>query len=325
MKTDNGGQQALVLAGELIEQAPQWFTRAIETEAEDCRVAYEQTHLTYRKWAGPSADAPNIVMVHGGGAHARWYDFIAPLITAKYNVISVDQPGMGDSGWLQKYNREIMADALITMIRDAGFASKPAIIAHSMGGLVSLICASHYHEELAALMICDYYVRPEYAHEEWYMDKDENGDYQPRPTRETRVYENFEQALSRFRLQPEQPCANQFIVDYVGAHSLREVDGGWTWKFDPHMYRDFPIGDDWTQVYRDLPLPLSAMFGELARDLDNISRDDLISYMQSLRPQSPHFDLLQARHHVLLDQPVAFASAVDQQMAAWQGQGVFGD
>ena len=71
MKTDNGGQQALVPAGELIEHAPEWFIQAIETAAEERQVAYEQTHLNYRKWTGPSADAANIVMVHGGGAHAR--------------------------------------------------------------------------------------------------------------------------------------------------------------------------------------------------------------------------------------------------------------
>ena len=89
------------------------------------------------------------------------------------------------------------------------------------------------------------------------------------------------------------------------------------------MYRDFPIGDDWPQVYRDLPVPIAAMFGELAREHDTLDRDELIGYMQSLRPQSPHFDLLQARHHVLLDQPVAFASAIDQHMATWHVQGVF--
>lgn len=325
MKTDNGGQQALVPAGELIEKAPEWFEQAIQNEAEECHVAYENTRLNYRKWSGPSADAPNIVMVHGGGAHARWYDFIAPLVTAKYNVISVNQPGMGDSGWLGEYNRDIMAEALITMIRDAGFTSKPAIVAHSMGAMVSILTAHKFHRELAALMICDYYVRPPHAHEEWYMEKDENGDLQPRPTRETRIYESFDAALGRFRLQPEQPCANQYIVDYVGGHSLREVEGGWTWKFDPHMYRDFTIGDDWPQIYRDLPLPVSAMFGELAREHDTIDRDELIGYMQGLRPQTPHFDLSQARHHVLLDQPVAFAAAINQQMAAWQAQGSFTD
>ena len=323
MRAHNGGQQGLLPDGELIDFQPEWFQKAIATPAKDKHADFNGAALHFRAWQGPSADAPNVVMVHGGGAHARWYDFIAPLVAPKYNVISVDLPGMGDSGWLQKYDRDIMAEGLIAMIRSAGFSSKPAIIAHSMGGMVSLMCAHKFPEELAALMICDYYVRPPHLHEEWYMEEDAEGNLRPRPTRDTRVYRDFETALERFRLQPEQPCANQFIVDYIGAHSLRELEDGWTWKFDPHMYRDFPIGNDWPQIYRDLPLPISAMFGELAREHDNVDRKELIDYMRELRPQSPHFDLLAARHHVFLDQPLAFAASVEQQMQNWQTQGLF--
>ena len=324
MKALNGGQQDLLPDGERIDAQPEWFQKAIAAPAEDKYATFQDAELHFRKWHSPSEDAQNIVMVHGGGAHARWFDFIAPLVSEKFNVISVDLPGMGDSGWLQEYNRDIMAEGLMAMIRAAGFTSKPAIIAHSMGGMVSLMCAHKFHDELAAIMICDYYVRPPHAHEEWYMEEDEDGNLRPRPTRDTRVYDDFDTALQRFRLQPEQPCANQFIVDYIGSHSLREVENGWTWKFDPHMYRNFPIGDDWPDIYKNLPIPLSAMFGELAREHDTILREDLIAYMQELRPQSPHFDLLAARHHVLLDQPVAFASSVEQQMQSWHAQGAFG-
>jgi hypothetical protein len=189
--------------------------------------------------------------------------------------------------------------------------------------MVSLITSHLYHSELAAVMICDYYVRPPHAHEEWYMEEDENGVMRPRQTRETRVYEDFETALARFRLQPEQPCANQFIVDFIGEHSLREVDGGWTWKFDPHMYQDFPMGTNWPEMYEGLSIPSAAMFGELSHDWENITRNDIITYMKTLRPTMPHFDLLAARHHVLLDQPLAFASSINQQMQNWQAQNIF--
>ena len=81
---------------------------------------------------------------------------------------------MGDSGWLKNYKREIMAEAVINGAR-CRFQIKPAIIGHSMGGMVSLMTSHIYHQELAALMMCDYYVRPPHAHEEWYMEEDENG------------------------------------------------------------------------------------------------------------------------------------------------------
>ena len=44
--------------------------------------------------------------------------------------------------------------------------------------------------------------------------------------------------------------------------------------------------------------------------------------MKSLRPNMPHFDLL-ARAIILLDQPLAFASSIKQQMQNWQAQGAF--
>ena len=71
------------------------------------------------------------------------------------------------------------------------------------------------------------------------------------------------------------------------------------------------------------PLPTAAMFGELSHDWENITRNEIIAYMKSLRPTMPHFDLLGARHHVLLDQPLAFASSIKQQMENWLAQGAF--
>lgn len=323
MKTDNGGQQALVPAGELIEKAPDWFQQALAEKPHLRDVAYEKTRLHYRQWDGPGTDAPNIVLLHGGGAHARWYDFIAPQLTPYYNVIALNLPGMGDSGWLQSYTRDIMAEGVITMIRDARFTAKPALIGHSMGGMVSLLTAHLYHDELAALMMCDYYVRPPKFHNEWYMSRDENGNWQPNPTRDTRIYDDFDTALARFRLQPEQPCANHYIVEYIGAHSLKEVDGGWTWKFDPHMFKDFRIGEDWPEIYRDLPLPLATMFGAQSHDHEEVSRVELIDFMRNLRPDAPHFDIVGAHHHIMLDQPHAFASAIVQQMCVWKAQGAY--
>ena len=79
MKALNGGQQDLLPAGERIDQPPQWFRDALDNAPQDHFVAYQHTNLHYRQWRGPSADTPNIVLVHGGGAHARWYDFIAPF------------------------------------------------------------------------------------------------------------------------------------------------------------------------------------------------------------------------------------------------------
>jgi len=42
--------------------------------------------------------------------------------------------------------------------------------------------------------------------------------------------------------------------------------------------------------------------------------------MRGLRPDIPHFDILGARHHIMLDQPLAFAASILMQMETWRAQ-----
>ena len=94
---------------------------------------------------------------------------------------------MGDSGWFAAYSRDMMAEAIVAMTEHAHAAKpqaeKPFLIAHSFGGLVGLTAAHKYPNCLSALMICDYHIRPDFAHEEWYADRLEAeadaGLYQP--------------------------------------------------------------------------------------------------------------------------------------------------
>src|SRR4051812_33372743 len=38
-----------------------------------------------------------MLCVHGGAAHAHWFDYIAPGFTADHHVLSLDQRGHGES------------------------------------------------------------------------------------------------------------------------------------------------------------------------------------------------------------------------------------
>ena len=296
MKAQNGGQQELLPAGERIDEAPQWFVDALANKPQD-----KTWPMTKRKFiianGRPDADAPNLVLVHGGGA-MRWYDFIAPLLSPYYNAISVDLPGMGDSGWLQTISAKLWPKRSSPWCA-MRFTSKPAIIGHSMGGMVSLMTSHLYHGELAALMMCDYYVRPPHAHEEWYMEEDENGVMR----RAKHARPAFMKILTRlwraFACNPNSHAPiNLLSISSVNIHCARSKVAG-RGNLTPYVSR-LPHGRDWPEIYRDLPLPTAAMFGELSHDWENITRNEIIAYMKSLRPNMPHFDLLGARHHVLL-------------------------
>ena len=93
---------------------PEWFTTALATSAELGRVDVDGTAIAYRAWGQPGG--PGIVLVHGGAAHSRWWDHIAPLMTPGRRVFALDLSGHGDSGRRQTYSldswaREVLAVA----------------------------------------------------------------------------------------------------------------------------------------------------------------------------------------------------------------------
>ena len=54
--------------------------------------------------------------------------------------------------------------------------------------------------------------------------------------RNPKTYPDLETALEHFHLQPPPPVTNDYVVAHIARHSLREVEGGWTWKFDPGVF-----------------------------------------------------------------------------------------
>ena len=53
--------------------------------------------VSYQRWG--KRGAPGLLFVHGNGAHAHWWDFIAPYFAEHYNVAALTFSGMGDSEW----------------------------------------------------------------------------------------------------------------------------------------------------------------------------------------------------------------------------------
>src|ERR1700749_511873 len=111
---------------------PAWFTDALAAPVTE-RVASEGgVPLAYRMGGSPSGRG--IVLVHGGGAHSRWWDHIAPLLAADRRVIAMDLSGHGDSGRRETYNFDAWAREVLAVAADAGLDAPPVVIGHSMGG-----------------------------------------------------------------------------------------------------------------------------------------------------------------------------------------------
>ena len=88
--------------------APAWFNAAVETPYGEDFVDVDGVKVRYQSWGDPSL--PGLMLSHGNGAHAHWFDFIAPALASQYRIIAPSFSGMGDSDWREKYSFERFAD-----------------------------------------------------------------------------------------------------------------------------------------------------------------------------------------------------------------------
>src|SRR3954451_22766009 len=84
--------------------APGWFVRALAAVPEHRCIEVAGARIRYRAW-GPR-DAPGVVLVHGGSAHAGWWDHIAPQLPG-HRVVALDLSGHGDSDHREAYDMRL--------------------------------------------------------------------------------------------------------------------------------------------------------------------------------------------------------------------------
>lgn len=292
----------------LVAPTPAWFDWAIAQPRESRRVEVDACPIHYLLWPGATAqaDARGILLVHGGGAHANWWTFIAPYFTRDFRVAAIDLSGMGDSGRRSAYTAELRAREMRAVIADAALGERPFVVGHSFGGFMTMKFASTFGAELGGVAIVDSPIRSPEAERE---------DPRPPPTMGSkRLYATFEEALARFRLMPEQPCEHDFIVEFIARHSLMQVEGGWTWKFDVNTMGSRRFGEPFREYLQAVRCRAALLFGENSK---LVSRDTA-SYMSSLMgPQAPIVEVPEAQHHVMLDQPIAFVAAIRMLLQGW--------
>ena len=281
---------------------PEWYLKAIATEPSEHTVDVDGCSIHYLSWG--SAELPGLVLIHGGAAHARWWSHLAPLFSQRWHVVAFDLSGHGDSGRRPEYSREMWAREVMAVAAQAGFPSPPVVVGHSLGGMVAIETAATYGEELAGAVIVDTPVRrpdPE-------SEQAARGQAFVTPG----VYPDFESALAHFRLIPEQPCDNEYIIDYIARHSLHETPAGWTWKFDPKVFGPTlrPLGERLKAISTRVALFRGA--------LSVVVPPDIAEYMYELLDRNaPVVSIPEAHHHLILDQPIAFAAALLTLLADW--------
>lgn len=295
--------------------APAWFRDAMALAPERRRIETAGVQLETLAWG--ERGRPGLLLMHGNGAHADWWSFIAPFFARDHRVVAFSWSGMGDSDWrpggytLDGFVEEAFGVAQAEGLFDAPVP--PVFVGHSFGGFPTAACAARHGERLRAAVIVDSPIRsPE-------QRRARDASRRPREFKPLREYATLEDALMRFRFIPVQPCEHLFLVDHIARTSLRQLPGEdgaparWTWKFDPHLWRDYKGGNPTTDL-AGARCPLALVWGGRSTLLP----PEVVAYMRSIAPAgSPGIEIPDADHHLMLDQPLAFVAALRGLLAGW--------
>ena len=277
---------------------PAWFTQALSAPVTERVTVLDGVPVAYRMW-GSSQNGRGIVLVHGGAAHSRWWDHIGPLLTVDRRVIAIDLSGHGDSGRRESYSFDGWAREILAVAADAGLDA-PTVIGHSMGGVVTLRLAALFGSRIEGAVVIDSPVRNPAPEQHAAQDR--------RVFRELRVYPSREAAIARFRPVPDQPVLG-YIADHVAATSVRQADGGWTWKWDPRVFVLEPPRAPLTRLACRVAL-FRAEHGIMSAEMSEIMYD-------RLGRVAPVIEIPAAGHHIMLDQPIALAAALRTLLSDW--------
>lgn len=279
--------------------APSWFLHALSAPSEQRYTTVEGCRISYWRW-GPGG-RPGLVLVHGGGAHAHWWDHIAPwLVSPDRSVVAVDLSGHGDSGHRESYRLDLWAAEMLAAARDAGLEGPPLLVGHSLGGWATVVAAAG-PDRVAGLVLVDSRV----------IDPVSQGPPPERPPpRPPRLYASLEEATGRYRPEPPQDGNLPFVMDHLAATSARPVEGGWIWKFDPRaLYQTRPGRPALARVRA----PVAIVRGERG-----LVTDEIVSLTtEAVTGAVPVVDIPLAGHHLMLDQPLLLVTALRTVLAAW--------
>ncbi|AJA11723.1 hydrolase (plasmid) [Sphingopyxis fribergensis] len=299
------------------EELPRWFVDALAVPRDEGFVEVDGTRIHYFRWG--RRGAPPVLMTHGFLAHARCFAFIAPFLAKDYDVVAYDLSAMGDSAVRENCDLAARGREMIGVARALGLfdgAPKPAIVAHSFGASVALEALEQLPGGFAGAAICDMMtLRPAMLEAFWAGGHTSPGS--GNPDKPLRIYPDFATARGRYKLSPPQQVGEPFLFDYMAYHSLRRVEGGWSWKFSPAVFKRDNARTDWLTIGTKLvaaPGRKAIIHGEESLLFTRDSRD----FVHDLGGKDIQIIAVPgARHHLMLDQPLAFVTAVRALLAQW--------
>ena len=295
-----------------MSSTPFWYERALATPSQTSWVAVEGANIRYTTWG--EEGLPGVILIHGSNAHLEWWRFTAPFLADRFRVAAIDLSGNGDSDWRETYTGELFAAEVWAVAEAAKLGPRPIVVGHSFGGYVALETAFRHHQEIAGVLFMDFTVAPREQYLEWGL----RAEREDVPTgRKLRVYEDKATAMGRFRFIPEQPGVIPEVLAHLADAGLKEVEGGWTWKFDPALFDYLEMGVDQVDKFTALSCRTGLILGEYSEDEGALFGEHMLALTDG---KMPTLTLPGVYHHFMFDDPTATAMTMKVLLLEWLRQ-----
>lgn len=256
----------------------------------------------YLDWGGDPRKR-TIVLLHGGAAHAHWWDYVAPELTDHGRVLALDFRGHGRSQWSPE--RHYGPPAYIEDVRGLLdlLGTRVVLVGHSMGGAVAQWCALTFPEKIAALVIVDAPAGPPplLRRLQWRWRRKAHGGKRP----ELRSAQDI---MRKFRLSPPGTYVTKDQLEQLALKGAEQLpDGNWAFRFDPETRA-------WRRRSARMRRPKIRRIGMPTLILRG-AQSGLVSARRARSMNrkikgSVLKEVPRAFHHVPLDNPEATASAI---------------
>jgi pimeloyl-ACP methyl ester carboxylesterase len=235
-----------------------------------------------------------LILLHGGGSNAHWWDHIAPKLADRYFVIALDFRGHGISEYPEELVVGAFNDDLELLLEHIG-SDEVVLIGHSMGSHVAVDHASR-HPATRALALID-------------ISRGSSKSTRRRSRLALRMrgsYTREQDAIDRFQFMPEAANATEALRLEIARHSVRqEADGRFSFCFDP---RWFTLGSRPPPDLAKITCPTLILRGSESKILSEEAAEDFAAELNDGRLKV----IQNAGHHVHIDQPGATLAALNE-------------